>query len=111
MTVRRPAATNSLPCPCTQCTPSVNVRDLDSVPTLHPPQLNATMTMEEALAELDAFDSSEEVSLRCQQVTRRGRFSTSQSSTRTGGRASEVHRGPDRAKATSYKRDSAELRI
>ena len=49
-----------LPCPCTQCTPSVNARDRDSVPTSHPPQLNTTMTIEEALAELDALSSSEE---------------------------------------------------
>ncbi|KAF1933310.1 uncharacterized protein M421DRAFT_194023 [Didymella exigua CBS 183.55] len=67
------------------------------------------MTMEEALAELDSLDSSEEVSLRCQQVACRGRFSTSQSSTRTGARACEAHRRPDRAKATSYKRHGAEL--
>jgi hypothetical protein len=49
-----------VPCPCTQCTPSVNARDHYSVPASHPPQLNTTMTIEEALAELDALDSSED---------------------------------------------------
>ncbi|KAF1363281.1 hypothetical protein EJ07DRAFT_173993 [Lizonia empirigonia] len=38
-----------------------NARDRDFVPTSHTPQLNATTTMEDALAELDALDSSEEV--------------------------------------------------
>ena len=49
-------ASSSLPCPCTQCTRSVNARDRDFVPILTALFLNATMTIEEALAELDALN-------------------------------------------------------
>jgi hypothetical protein len=37
-----------------------NARDRDFILTLHPPQLNTTMTKEEALAELDTLKSNEE---------------------------------------------------